>query len=167
MSSSTTKKVYLRRFDGEWIAGYANPQTFLRSDGAEILDRAAQVALIPYRSIRAIYFVREFNGLPGAEQRKVFHSRPKQDGLWVRLTFRDGETLEGILPNDLLQMGTHGLTITPPEAGTHAQRVFVPRLALEKLTVLGVIGSPLRRRRPKAAAPSKDQMDLFSKLAGE
>ena len=34
-------------------------------------------------------------------ERKAFLSRPKLDGLWVRLRYIDGETIEGVVPNDL------------------------------------------------------------------
>jgi Family of unknown function (DUF6982) len=161
LANSTTKKVYIRRFDRQLLAGYVTPQSYLQSDGLELLDRSAQVTLVPYEQIKAVYFVRDFDGDPDTDQKKIFTSRPKLDGLWVRLSFRDGEVLEGVLPNNLLLMEAHGLTLTPPDANANTQRVFVPRAALVNLTVLGVIGSPVRRggRRPKV--PAKEQMDLF------
>ena len=102
LSTSTTKKVYVRRFDAVTVHGYASPQTYLRPDGVEVLDRSAQVVLIPYAEIKGVYFVREFERNAEAKQKTVFATRPKQNGLWVRFTFRDGEILEGILPNNLL-----------------------------------------------------------------
>ena len=165
MSNSTTKKVYVRRLDHQLLAGYVAPQTYLRPEGIELIDRSAQVTTIPYERIKAIYFVREFEGDPEADK-KVFASRPKLDGLWIRLKFRDGELLEGVLPNNLLLMSEHGLTLTPPEANSNTHRVFVPRAALEDLKVLGVIGSPVHARR-KRKEPSKDQMDLFEREAAE
>jgi len=165
VSNSTTKKVYVRRLDHQLLAGYVAPQTYLRPEGIELIDRSAQVTTIPYERIKAIYFVREFEGDPEADK-KVFASRPKLDGLWIRLKFRDGELLEGVLPNNLLLMSEHGLTLTPPEANSNTHRVFVPRAALEDLKVLGVIGSPVHARR-KRKEPSKDQMDLFEREAAE
>lgn len=158
--------MYVRRLDHELLAGYVAPQTYLRPDGIELIDRSAQVTTLPYDRIKAIYFVREFEGDPEADK-KVFASRPKLDGLWVRLKFRDGELLEGVLPNNLLLMSEHGLTLTPPEANSNTHRVFVPRAALEDLKVLGVIGSPVHTRRRKPKEPSKDQMDLFERGAAE
>ena len=66
MAASTTKKVLARRLDGQVVAGYASPGTYLRPDGAEILTRDGQVVLIPYSSLKAVYFVREFDPTPGA-----------------------------------------------------------------------------------------------------
>lgn len=161
MSSSTTKKVYVRRFDGSLLHGYVSPQTFLRPTGVELLDRSAEVVSIPYEEVKGVYFVREFEPNPEAKQKTVFASRPKQDGLWIRVNFRDGDVLEGVLPNNLLLMEANGLTLTPPDPNGNAQRVFVPRTALSNLTVLGVIGSPVRRTRRRRREPSREQMDLF------
>ena len=163
MASSTTKKVCVRCSNLQLIPGYASPQTFLRDGGIELLDRNAQARLIPYEQVRAVYFVREFEDNPEANQKKVFASRPKSDGLWVRLLFRDGEEIEGLLPNDLLQVENRGYTLTPPDPNTNTQKIFVPRAALESLKVLGVIGSPVHRRRPRRVEPSEDQLELFRK----
>lgn len=164
MSSSTTKNVYLRRFDSSYIEGYLSPQTFQRPNGVEILKRTAQVELVPYEQIRAVYFVRDFNGPPNDdEEKRVFGSRPKLDGLWVRMTFRDETSYEGVISNDLLQMGEPGVTFSPPDPNSNTQRIYVPRAALRELKVLGVIGTPAHRRRTRRKAePTKDQIDLFA-----
>ena len=163
LASSTTKKVCVRCFDGRIIAGYVSPQSFLRAEGAEILDRSAQVRLIPYQDIRAVLFVREFEDDPDAKQRKVFQARPKSDGLWIRMGFRDGEVLEGILPNNLLQVNERGVMVTPPDPNANTHKIFVPRAALDDLKVLGVIGSPVRKPPRKRVEPTRDQMPLFTK----
>ena len=74
--------------------------------------------------------------------------------------FRDGEVMDGILPNNLLAWEIAGFTVTPPEPDANNQRVFVPRQALQSIQVLGVVGSPLRPKRKKAA-PLQDQPSLF------
>jgi hypothetical protein len=161
LSSSTTKKVYLHRMDTGSIEGYVSPQTYQRPDGIEILKRSAEVALVPYSEVRAVYFVKDFDGSPSDHEKRVFGSRPKLDGLWVRLTFSDDEVFEGVIPNDLLLMGLHGVTMTPPDAMSNTQRIFVPRQSLKELKILSVIGSPVHRRRGRTQPPTKDQIDLF------
>ena len=99
------------------------------------------------KDIRSIYFVREFND-DFEPERKAFLSRPKLDGLWVRLKFRDGGTLEGVVPNDLLTLLDHGVQITPPDLHGTTLRIFIPRPALAEMTVLGVVG--IARRKPAA-----------------
>lgn len=149
------------------MPGYVSPHAYLRPDGIELMGRDAQLTVIPYRDVRAVYFVRNFDIELDARERKVFGSRPKLDGLWVRMKLRDNETLEGVMPNNLLMVGEHGLTVTPPDANSNVQRIFVPREALQELTVVGVIGSPMRRPRKKRAVPAGEQAGLFEEGDGE
>lgn len=158
MASSTTKKALIRRFHRETLAGYLNPVTFLQAEGVELLSADGQVAILPYEEIKTVSFVREFD-LPEEDERQVFHTRPKMAGLWVRLRFRDGEVMEGILPNNLLQVETHGFVVVPPDPYGNRQRVFVPRTALLGVEVLGVVGSPLKKS--KAKADVAQQIGLF------
>ena len=158
MSGSTTKKAILRRFEKEPLAGYVNPISFLQPTGIEVLSAEGRVTTVPYEEIKTVSFVRDFEG-SGDAGRRVFNTRPKIEGLWLSLEFRDGEVLEGILPNDLLQLEPFGFTVVPPDSYSNNQRVFVPRAALRSAEVLGVVGSPLRRRRAKAVP--KEQIGLF------
>ncbi|MEJ7606259.1 MAG: hypothetical protein WKF37_08320 [Bryobacteraceae bacterium] len=111
--------------------------------------------------MRCVCFVREFDQPSLTGERRSFVSRPKLDGLWVRLTFRDGELLEGVLPNNLLLLEQSGFNLIPPDT---TQRIFVPRSALLGVQVLGVVGSPLRARARKALK-AKDQFGLFEEGA--
>ncbi len=143
----------------ERLTGYVNPQNFAQDGGVELLTQGGQVTLLPYGEIKGLHFVREFEEGDGLE-RKTFTSRPKMDGLWLRLKFKDDEVIEGILPNNLLLEG-RGFTITPPDPYANSQKIFVPRTALAELTVLGVIGSPVAPRKKKVAAVSDKQPRLF------
>jgi len=157
LARSTTKKAVIQRFDKEALAGYVNPVTYLQPSGVEVLSVQGNIANVPYSEIKSLAFVREFEGEEA--EREVFLTRPKMEGLWVSLRFRDGSLMEGILANNLLQVETHGFTVIPPDSYGNRQRVFVPRAALTSIEVLGVVGSPLKRRKDKAAA--KDQIGLF------
>ncbi len=159
MASSTTKKVLIRRFEREPLVGFVNPQVYLRATGMEILTPGGAVTLVPYEEIKTVSFVKDFDGADQEPERKVFNTRPKTDGLWVRMTFRDDEVMEGILANNLLQLDPYGFTIVPPDPYSNNQRIFLPRTALKELQVLGVVGSPLKRRKPKPEA--KEQIGLF------
>ena len=158
MASSTTKKALIRRFHRETLAGYLNPVTFLQPEGVELLSAEGQVAILPYQEVRTVSFVRDFD-TPEQQDRQTFQTRPKMAGLWVRFRFRDGEAMEGILPNNLMQIETHGFVVVPPDPYGNRQRVFVPRAALIGVEVLGVVGSPLKKRKAKADA--EEQIGLF------
>ena len=157
MRGSTTKKAVLRRFEKEDLVGYINPLTFLQLTGIELLSPEGNVILVPYHDVKIVTFVRDFES-SSEPVRQVFQTRPKTEGLWVRLEYRDGDLAEGILPNNLLQIETHGFTVIPPDAYGNTQRLFIPRTALRAVQVLGVVGSPLKK---KAKPTAKDQIGLF------
>jgi hypothetical protein len=157
VSSSTAKKVIVRRFDRENLTGFVNAFSYLQPTAIELLKPDGALVLLPYEEVKSVCFVKDFEA--ESETRKIFMTRPKLEGLWVRMQFRDGELLDGILPNNLLTWEIAGYTVTPPEPDANNQRVFVPRSALKSIQVLGVVGSPLTAKRKKAAAP--DQPTLF------
>ena len=158
MAASTSKKVRINRFEREPLLGFVNPQTYLRAAGVELLTPDGNYAVVPYGEVKAVQFVKDFEP-PDPGERKVFTTRPKMDGLWVRVKFRDGEVMDGILANNLLAMEAHGFTVVPPDPYSNNQRIFLPRAALAELQVLGVVGSPLRRAKPKPVP--KEQIGLF------
>lgn len=155
-AASTHKKVVVTFCDGTTLQGYFNP-TRLPDDPLALLTINGEHRELPLKEIRAVYFVRDFTD-DYEPERKAFFSRPKLDGLWVRLKFRDNQTLEGVVSNDLLALLDSGIQITPPDLNGAAVRIFVPRSALSEVTVLGVVG--VARRKPAAATPA--QPKLFS-----
>ena len=137
-----------------------NPNTYLTEAGAEILTASGSLTVALYPEIKAIYFVRDFPKTSAPIPKRAFLTRPKLDGLWVRLIFRDSDQLEGVIPNNLLNLGQAGFSVMPPDFAGNNQHAFVPRLALERVEVLGVVGSPLHRPASKKP-PGKDQIGLF------
>ena len=126
--------------------GYLNPAKMGEAEAIDLLTPEGEHRSLAIKDVRSIYFVREFTDNFEPE-RKVFLSRPKLEGLWVRLKFRDNEVLEGMMPNDLTQVLPEGFLINPPDARSNTQRIFVPRTAIASLTVLSVIGGAQGRRR--------------------
>jgi hypothetical protein len=155
--ASTHKKVIVELSDRKTIHGYLNPARLQLTEPLDLLTVEGEHHALLLKDIRAIYFVREFSA-DFEPERKAFLSRPKLDGLWVRLRFHDSEMLEGIIPNDLLTLLDSGVQITPPDLNGTTVRIFVPRTALAEMTVLGVVG--IARRKP--AVPAQAQPKLFS-----
>ena len=155
---STHKKVVVRKMDRDSINGHVAPANFVREGKLELLNTSGNVVAIDLRDIKGVYFVREF-GDSEAFSRKTFTSRPRTEGLWVRLKFKDNEVLEGMMPNDLSLTTAEGFLINPPDLRSNTQRIFVPRSALESLTVLAVIGATRRHR--KAVPTDTRQVQLF------
>ncbi len=63
------------------------------------------------------------------------------------------------MSNNLLQVEQQGFTVIPPDPYSNNQRIFIPRASLRSVEVLGVVGSPLKKRKDKAGA--KEQIGLF------
>jgi hypothetical protein len=156
--ASTHKKVVVVLADKKTVRGYLSPTRLGQADPIELLTPDGEHEAIPLAKVRSIYFVRDF-AADFEPERKAFLSRPKLDGLWVRLRYLDSETLEGVIPNDLLSLLDHGVQITPPDLNSTTDRIFVPRSALAEVTVLGVVG--IARRKPAAAAAAA-QPRLFT-----
>lgn len=160
-SASTHKKVVLLLLDSTALKGYLNPLQLGRSLEVDLLTLAGEHRPVALADIKSVHFVRDFIE-PFQLERKSFLSRPKLDGLWVRLRFRDQDELEGIVANNLLDIVDSGIQITPPDVHANTLRLFIPRSALIEMKVLGVVG--VARRVPHqipAAKMTAAQSKLF------
>ncbi len=160
MGVSTNKKVLVSRFERETLAGFVNPQTWLQPDGMELLTTDGAIVVIAYGDIRTVYFVRDFEQGEPRKDLRTFNTRPKQEGLWLRLRLRNGDLLDGIAPNNPLIWEAQGFSMIPPDPSYQNQRIFVPRAAVEEAKVLGVLGSS-PRGRGKQAKPG-EQLEMFN-----
>jgi hypothetical protein len=143
---STHKKVIVRKMGRDSISGYVAPAHFVVEDKLELLNPSGKVVLIDLAEIKSVDFVRDFSESAGTG-RKTFTTRPRTEGLWVRLKFIDNDVLEGMMANDLTQLAPQGYLITPPDTRGNTQKVFVPKSALHEMIVLAVIGRPETRKK--------------------
>jgi hypothetical protein len=157
--ASTHKKVVALLHDRSTERGYLNPVGLGRSDRFDLLTEQGEHRVVPFENVKCLYFVREFTERFEPE-RKSFFSRPKLDGLWVRLKFQDGDTMEGIVANDLVDLLENGVQITPPDLNGNSLRMFIPTSSLTEMKVLGVVGAS--RRPSQASQASATQSKLFS-----
>ena len=175
--SSLQKKVILRLFAGDVLHGYLPSSGFVQQGEVSYLNLQGRLTAVPLSHVKLICYVRDFNLTdqrnPERLQRKNFLSRPRAEGLWVRIVFReDADVLEGIASGDTsLTDGfvqDAGIYLIPPDARTNTQRVYVPRAAMESFEVLAAIAL---RRKPGAlilpsnpSASSQQQTSLQSPL---
>ena len=162
MAPSTNKKVIATRFDRDPVPGFVQTPSGFAGDSVELLTPSGTLLRVPYSEVKAICFVRDFEDGDGWRPHRAYAARPKTPGLWVRLAFRDGDTSEGVIPNNLMLLEPAGFHIILPDPSFLGQRLFVPKEALREVQVLGVIGSPLKRKRPaKREAERTDQLEMF------
>lgn len=171
--ASAQKKVIVRRFQGGVLSGYLPAGAFVRLEAGlprvDLLDLTGRVVTVSLEEVKTISYVRDFNlndtVNPERLLRRSFLARPRSEGLWVRMTFRGGDLLEGLAPADLTLLSNmledHGLFLTPPDTRSNTQRIFVPRSAMTDLQLIAVITTPSRK---KPALPAEDTASLQETL---
>ncbi len=170
--ASSRKKVVIRRFSPGPVWGYLfssglvdpGPPAML-----DLLDLAGRVQPMPLADIKYVSYVRDFNPTdqinPERLLRKTFMARPRTEGLWLRLTLRDGDRIEGLASLDLAladgwtaDLGVH---LIPPDIRGNTQRLYIPRLAIDAMETVAVVTTP-SRKKPASPASEDTQPDLFS-----
>jgi hypothetical protein len=170
--ASGQKKVVIRRFAGALAWGYLPQNGLAHEDQVHLMAVDGRITPISFNEIKTIAYVHDFNldDPVDAERigRRSFAARPRGEGLWLRLTFQDADSIEGVAEVSLNLLDTliadGGLFLTPPDGRSNTQRLFVPRAALRSLEVLGYITSPSKRAAGRASTrPASDsaQSDLF------
>ena len=164
--ASTHKKVTVRKLDRDTMNGYVSTE-FVVDGKLEMLNTGGTLVSVDLKDIKCVYFVRDF-GDADELNRKTFTTRPRTEGLWVRLRFKDNDVLEGMMANDLTQIAPDGYLVNPPDTRSNTQRIYVPRTALLGLTVLAVIGGPAgRKRKPGEKPVDTRQVPMFTEMQGD
>jgi hypothetical protein len=133
------RKVILRKNDGQILKGYLEEiPDWVNEDSLTILSLTEEIIKVPKSDIKALFFVKRFTGNSDHKEVRFFDTHPKIDGLWVRVTFKDDEVLEGIVPNNYEFFVQDGFYIKPPDPNTNNKLIFVLKSALRDLTVLAV-----------------------------
>jgi hypothetical protein len=157
--ASTHKRVIVRKFSRDTLSGYVAPSaSFIANGKLELLNTGGNLVFVDLSDVKSLFFVRDFSDAEFT--RKTFTSRPRTEGLWIRLKFKDNDLLEGLMANDLTQLSADGFLLNPPDTRGNVQRIFVPRSALASASVLAVIGGPQTRHRP--AKDEAAQPELFN-----
>jgi hypothetical protein len=161
LAASTTKRIFIYRFDRQPSEGLVNPSTCLLDAHLEVLTPNGNLIGVSYAELKAFCYVSENAEADLFEVHPFFERRPKSPGLWTRFTFRDSSKVDGLLSHNLLDWPENGYFVTPPRAGANRQRVFIPRLALTETELLGVVGKPTASIRRRPVPDSGQQLPMF------
>jgi hypothetical protein len=144
-------KVVAHLADGTLIKGYtdalptADLEALLKRDAilmpAETTVRTAgtgETVTIPLPSLKALFFVKTFEGHADYKETKFFEGHPSIEGLWARVRFHDGEIIEGVVRNSLHFIVDSGFLLKPPDPHANNQMVYVVKKSLQEFQVLGV-----------------------------
>src|ERR1700733_5391711 len=143
------KKVIVRKLSRDWLSGYLPPSAFVINEQTEMLDLSGKLVAIAMAEVKWICFVRDFQSgdanQPERLLRKMFVTRPRSQGLWVRARLKDNDVIEGLAQNDLTLLDGEGLFLIPPDTRSNPQPIFLPRQAVAELDILAVIKTGGRR----------------------
>ena len=171
------KKVIVRMEDQTVLAGYLPAAGLLNGpDGRmELLDPGGRIVEIELSKVRYVAYVRDFNlqdsENPGAvAAQDSFLARPRTEGLWLRMKFKDGEVLEGLAALDVSLLddarADAGVYVIPPDVRSNTQRIFVPRTALSGLQVVGVITTPSKAAEASTKSRNEEPLLPFPEVTG-
>lgn len=150
--AATGLKVVAHRHDGSLVKGFTagvpefyerslqSPATLAlppESLGLRLAENGHQVE-VPIEQLKALFFVKSFTGSTDYNEIKFFKAHPLQEGLWVRLRFRDGENTEGVVFNGIQFVIGPGFFLKPPDPHSNNEIVYVLKSSLDEFRVLGV-----------------------------
>jgi hypothetical protein len=88
---------------------------------------------------KAVFFVHTFTGSPSQQDVRFFDSLSIHPYLWVRLTFQDGEIMEGRISNDIDLLTKNAFQLFPVDELTNNRSLFVPKTSLSTFQVIGLL----------------------------
>jgi len=139
----TRRKVVIRYANGLLLRGFLSTKDEAalaanELDSFVVQSDDGELVRVRASEIKAIFFVKSFEGSPDYSEFKVFPGRPNGKGIWVRVHFLDGEIMEGVAPNSLDTYSKPVFYMTPPDPASNNQAVVVSKRFLKEMQVLGL-----------------------------
>ena len=144
-------RVVARLRDGKMVKGYLEEPLELDFDALFIDAHAAlpqdlrlrqaasgESLKVPLDSLKALFFVKSFEGHKDYSEVKFFEKNPPIKGLWVRVRFYDDEYLEGVVKNSMEFLVEPGFYLKPPDPLSNNEILYVVKESLADFRVLGV-----------------------------
>lgn len=93
---------------------------------------------LKWPEVKAVFFVTSFEGDRALEKVHFYGQGPEIKTIWVEITFRDGEVIEGYMKNALPKLGEGGFFLRPSNTESNNLLAFVNLSAVACFRVLGV-----------------------------
>jgi hypothetical protein len=108
---------------------------------------------IPLDGVKAIFFVKSFEGKWHDDLR--FHDHlPAPECLWVRVTFYDGEVIEGLIGNNHTFVVHPGFYMSPIDPEGNNWLIYVLKNKLKNFQILGLRAAPKKMRGLNVVRPA-------------
>jgi hypothetical protein len=131
------------------LHGYYRTDDVMLEPSAVPTDLPASVTIEPQdgtpavtfhlEDAKAVFFVHSFTGSPSQQDVRFFDSLSIHPHLWVRLTFQDGEIMEGRVSNDIALLTKNAFQLFPVDELTNNRSLFVPKTSLRTFQIIGLL----------------------------
>jgi hypothetical protein len=98
--------------------------------------------VVSTKNAKAVFFVKTFDGDLRHRALHFHENAPIVQGLWVRIAFHDGETIEGIISNSRDYVLEHGFFMMPTDPNGNNRLIYVLKDRLKDFNVLGMRNAP-------------------------
>lgn len=88
---------------------------------------------------KAVFFVHSFTGSPSQQDVRFFDSLSIHPYLWVRVTFQDGEIMEGRVSNDIDILIKNAFRLFPVDELANNRCLFLPKGSLRSFQIIGLL----------------------------
>lgn len=148
-SSTRSEKVVIQ-FGTRTVKGYLESPVWntieeLLSDAPPSSPEILRVRLldsntveeISIHDVKAIFYVHSFDGNAQHKELSFYGNAPIVHGIWMRIQFLDGETVEGIVHNSIRYLVDPGFFLLPTDPGGNNKLIYVSKSRLSDHCVLG------------------------------
>ena len=99
-----------------------------------MLSLTGQCHEIRVKELKALFFVKDFAGVPAHQKRREFDPAHPISGRKIRIVFTDGEVLVGVTQGYLPNRA--GFFVQPADVDSNNERCFVVASATKEVAVL-------------------------------
>ena len=128
-------KIIARHIDGRIIKGWTTDffpnKPFFHVYGSA-LESASEGIKVLTGELKAVFFVKDFEGNPSYDERKRFEEGQKVHGRKIEVTFKDDEKLVGTTTG--YDPKREGFFLFPADAGSNNLRVYVISKSIKKVS---------------------------------
>jgi hypothetical protein len=93
---------------------------------------------IPIAKLKAIFYVKDFDGNARHKDLQFYKRAPLVHGIWSRVEFLDGEVMEGLVHNTIGFVRDPGFFIRPTDPASNNRVVYVLKSWLKDFRILGL-----------------------------
>lgn len=130
-------KIIARFRDGDMAKGYSRnffpnkPSFHISEDGSMASSDAEELFV---EDLKAVFFVKAFEGNPEYEERKTYNEGEKSQGRKVEVTFVDGEKMQGSVLG--YNANQQGFFLFPVDPRSNNDRTFIINDAVKEFRYL-------------------------------